>query len=59
VDNYKRPHYIQRLLGFKDKQVIKVVTGIRRCGKSTLLEMYKAYLIQLGVGQERIFYLNF
>ena len=33
----ERTNYIEKLLGWKDEQVIKVVTGIRRCGKSTLL----------------------
>ena len=37
----QRPEYLEKLKKFKDKELIKVVTGIRRCGKSTLLEMYK------------------
>ena len=40
----ERKEYLQKLIAWKDEQVIKVVTGIRRCGKSTLLELYKNYL---------------
>ena len=40
----QRPEYLEKLNKFKDKELIKVVTGIRRCGKSTLLEMYKNHL---------------
>mgnify|MGYP003299682318 CR=1 FL=1 len=39
------------LEGFRDTRIIKVVTGIRRCGKSTLLEMYRQRLIQGGVAE--------
>jgi predicted AAA+ superfamily ATPase len=54
-----RPEYIAKLLDFKDKQLIKVVTGVRRCGKSTLLEMFRDHLYAQGVGENRITYLNF
>lgn len=54
-----RPDYIARLLDFKDKQLIKVITGVRRCGKSTLLEMFRDHLYAQGVGEDRITYLNF
>ena len=37
----ERKEYLQQLLSWKDEQVIKVVTGIRRCGKSTLLRQYQ------------------
>ena len=37
----ERPEYLKELKKFKDKELIKVITGIRRCGKSTLLEIYK------------------
>ena len=36
-----RDEYLNQLIAFKDKQLIKVVSGIRRCGKSTLFELYK------------------
>lgn len=54
-----RPDYIQWLMKWKDKQIIKVVTGVRRCGKSTILEMYQNYLIQNGVHREQIIAINF
>lgn len=50
---------MRRLIAFKDKQVIKVVTGIRRCGKSTLLEMYQDWLRKQGVQEEQIIAINF
>ena len=37
----QRKEYMNKLIAFKDKQLIKVITGIRRCGKSTLLEIYQ------------------
>lgn len=52
------PEYLNRLLGFKDKQLIKIVTGVRRCGKSTLFELYQAELIRLGVAPEQIQSIN-
>ena len=39
-----RKHYFNKLLKLKDKQIIKVVTGVRRCGKSTILELFRNYL---------------
>jgi predicted AAA+ superfamily ATPase len=50
----KRTEYINRLLKLKDKNVIKVITGVRRSGKSTLLSLYRSKLMESGVGQERI-----
>ena len=47
----ERKEYLKKLIAWKDEQVIKVVTGIRRCGKSTLLELYKNYLRNNGVVQ--------
>lgn len=54
-----RKEYLDRLIVFKDKQLIKVVTGIRRCGKSTLFELYKDYLLSNGVEEDQIVSLNF
>ncbi len=54
----QRPEYLNELKKFKDKKLIKVVTGIRRCGKSTLLEMYKDYLIETGIEEEQIININ-
>lgn len=54
----QRPEYLNELKRFKDKELIKVVTGIRRCGKSTLLEMFKDYLLQTGIEEEQIISIN-
>ena len=54
-----REEYLNQLINFKDKQLIKVVTGIRRCGKSTLFELYKEYLINSGIKESHIISLNF
>ena len=55
----ERKEYLQKLIAWKDKQVIKVVTGIRRCGKSTLLDLYKELLLKNGVCYEQIVSVNF
>ncbi len=55
----KRKEYLEKLIEWKDEQVIKVVTGIRRCGKSTLLLQYQDYLRENGVLDEQIISLNF
>lgn len=54
-----RKEYLDFLIKLKDKNIIKVVTGIRRCGKSTLFELYKNYLYETGVRDEQIISLNF
>jgi predicted AAA+ superfamily ATPase len=54
-----RTNYLKKLIGFKDKQLIKIITGIRRCGKSTMLELFKAHLSRNGIPPERIHSLNF
>lgn len=53
-----RNEYLDSLISLKDKQLIKVVTGIRRCGKSTLFELYQEYILQNGVEQEQIIAFN-
>ena len=55
----ERTEYLEFLKKLKDKQIIKVVTGIRRCGKSTLFELYKQYLLNSGVNENQIISLNF
>lgn len=55
----QRKEYLDKLLSWKDEQVIKVVTGIRRCGKSTLLLQYQQYLLQNGVHSGQIVSINF
>ena len=54
-----RKEYLSRLLAWKNEQVIKVVTGIRRCGKSTLLKQFQDRLLEDGVSQEQIISINF
>jgi predicted AAA+ superfamily ATPase len=53
-----RPQYLDQLIGFRDKDLIKVVTGIRRCGKSTLFDLYEEYLRSQGVSGQQIIRLN-
>lgn len=55
----QRNEYLDQLKKWKDEQVIKVITGIRRCGKSTLLELYQNYLKSLGVTEDQIISINF
>ena len=54
----KREEYLKKLLSWKDEQVIKVVSGIRRCGKSTLLKQFIDLLQSQGIDSEQIIYLN-
>lgn len=54
-----RTEYLERLKQWKDEPVIKVVTGIRRCGKSTLLKQFQDRLGDLGVQKEQIISVNF
>ena len=54
-----RKEYLSILKNFKDQQIIKVITGIRRCGKSTLLEIFKDYLSENGVEEKQIISINF
>lgn len=53
-----RNEYLNILKRFKDKELIKVITGIRRCGKSTLLEIYQEYLKENGVEENQIISIN-
>ncbi len=55
----ERTTYLEKLKYWKDEQVIKVITGIRRCGKSTLLKQFQENLKRQGVLNEQIIYLNF
>ena len=55
----ERKEYLEKLIAWKDKQLIKIVTGVRRCGKSMLLEIYRNYLKELGVEEEQIISINF
>ncbi|NCB44664.1 MAG: ATP-binding protein [Clostridia bacterium] len=55
----ERKQYIEKLKKLKDKNIIKVVTGVRRCGKSTLLLMFREYLRANGVKEAQIISINF
>ena len=55
----QRPEYLNFLKEWKEQDIIKVVTGIRRCGKSTLFDLFRAYLLENGVSEEQIISLNF
>jgi uncharacterized protein len=54
-----RPDYFNKLLGYQDKKIIKVITGVRRCGKSTLLQLYKDYLFNKGINSKQVISINF
>ena len=54
-----RKEYLEKLKLWRDEKIIKVVTGIRRCGKSTLLEQYRKYLADTGVSPEQMVAVNF
>lgn len=55
----KREQYLNQLIESKDLNLIKVITGVRRSGKSTLLLQYKEYLISQGISEKNIIYMNF
>lgn len=55
----KRDLYLNELLKFKNKNIIKVITGIRRCGKSSLLKLFRNHLIDIGVEEKNIIFINF
>lgn len=54
----ERQEYLKQLISFKDKDLIKIVTGIRRCGKSTLFDIYIDYLKGKGIPEEQIIKIN-
>lgn len=54
-----RTEYIDKLISYKDKHLIKVVSGLRRSGKSTLLELYREQLLKLGIRKKQIQFYNF
>lgn len=56
---FNRPLYLNQLIKFRDKEQIKVITGIRRCGKSSLLELFAQYLQEQGVSSGNILKINF
>lgn len=54
----ERKEYLSRLKSLREKQIIKVVTGVRRCGKSTLFKLYQEHLLESGVLPEQIISIN-
>ena len=54
----ERKEYLEELKRWKDKDLIKVITGIRRCGKSTLFELFINYLLENDIKKEQIIHLN-
>ena len=54
-----RDRYLKKLIGFQDTEPVKVITGIRRCGKSSLLKLMIRHLWETGIGQEQIVEMNF
>ena len=54
-----RPIYLNKLISFKDHEAIKVITGIRRCGKSSILALFAEYLKSIGVSNDNILQINF
>ena len=55
----ERKQYLNKLLRFKDRPFIKIITGIRRCGKSTVMKMFADHLIDSGVPSENILHIRF
>ncbi len=55
----ERHDYMNQLIGLRDKNLIKVLTGVRRCGKSTVMQMFRDYLISNAVSESQIVFMNF
>ena len=58
-DLKSRDHYLNKLIAFRDTEPIKVVTGIRRCGKSSLLRLMVQHLKDTGIAEDQIVEMNF
>ncbi len=58
IQRIERKQYLDKLIAFREKQLIKIITGVRRCGKSTLMEIYQDYLREQGVTAEQIVAVN-
>lgn len=55
----QRERYMAKLRALRDKAIIKVITGVRRCGKSTLMQLFQKELLQSGVSEKQIISINF
>lgn len=58
MNKIHRTEYLNKLIAFRDKKIIKVITGVRRCGKSTLMQIYQDYLRDNGVEEKCIVSVN-
>lgn len=58
MNRIQRTEYLNKLIAFRDKKIIKVITGVRRCGKSTLMQIYQDYLRDNGVEEKCIVSVN-
>ncbi len=54
-----RDFYLNRLISFQDSEPVKVITGVRRCGKSKLLDLMIEHLLSSGISPEQIVKMNF
>lgn len=55
----ERKKYLNQLIRFKDNDMVKIVTGVRRCGKSSLLEMFRQHLYQEGINPDHVIEIDF
>ena len=55
----KRDLYMKKIRPFMDKDVVKVLTGVRRCGKSVMLQLIREEMMENGVGKEQMLQINF
>ena len=55
----RRDLYLNKLIAFKDTDIVKVITGIRRCGKSSLLKLMALHLKEQGIDDNQIIEMNF
>lgn len=58
IELINRPEYLKQLIQNKDVDLVKIITGIRRCGKSSLLDLFHNYLLQSGVNNDNIIHMN-
>lgn len=56
---YQRRVYLNKLIAFQDTEPVKIITGIRRCGKSSLLKLMIKHLLEQGITHEQIIFVNF
>ena len=56
---FNRQSYLDKLIQAKDSDFVKVLTGVRRCGKSTLLMLYKDWLLERGVEEDQVIEISY